>query len=222
MRLFDVLGPVMIGPSSSHTAGAARIGYTAQKLLGDVPAEADIGLYGSFATTGRGHGTDRALIAGLLGMEPDDARIPQSFSLAKQRGLTFQFRHGVLQYAHPNSVQITVQDAAGTELTVVAASLGGGRVKFTSVDGLPAAFSGERNTLIIRNQDRVGEVAAMANALSETGVNIAAMQLYRDAKGGQALMVVESDEAISPATLERLRGEEGIQRVTYLPMGGDC
>ena len=99
---------------------------------------------------------------------------------------------------------------------------GGGRVKFTSVDGLPAAFSGERNTLIIRNQDRVGEVAAMANALSETGVNIAAMQLYRDAKGGQALMVVESDEAISPATLERLRGEEGIQRVTYLPMGGDC
>lgn len=222
MDLFDIIGPIMVGPSSSHTAGAVRIGRLTRALLGSEPVHAELLLHGSFAATGRGHGTDRALIAGLLGMEPDDARIPQSFSLAKQRGLTFRFRHGVLQYAHPNSVQITVQDAAGTDLTVVAASLGGGRVKFTSVDGLPAAFSGERNTLIIRNQDRVGEVAAMANALSETGVNIAAMQLYRDAKGGQALMVVESDEAISPATLERLRGEEGIQRVTYLPMGGDC
>lgn len=222
MDLFDIIGPIMVGPSSSHTAGAVRIGRLTRALLGSEPVHAELLLHGSFAATGQGHGTDRALIAGLLGMEPDDARIPQSFSLARQRGLTFQFRHGVLQYAHPNSVQITVQDAAGTDLTVVAASLGGGRVKFTSVDGLPAAFSGERNTLIIRNQDRVGEVAAMANALSETGVNIAAMQLYRDAKGGQALMVVESDEAISPATLERLRGEEGIQRVTYLPMGGDC
>ena len=154
-------------------------------------------------------------------MEPDDARIPQSFALAGQRGLAFQFRHGVLKDAHPNSVKITAQDAAGGRLTVVAASLGGGRVKFTSVDGLPAAFSGEKNTLIIRNEDRVGEVAAMANALSDNRVNIASMQLYRNVKGGEALMVVESDETISPATLERLRAVEGIRRVTYLDVGGE-
>ncbi len=220
MNIFDIIGPIMVGPSSSHTAGAVRIGRLTRQLLGGEPAEAELLLHGSFAATGRGHGTDRALIAGLLGMEPDDARIPQSFELARQRGLRFQFRSGVLQDAHPNSVQLTVEDAAGNRLTVAAASLGGGRVKFTSVDGLPAAFTGERNTLIIRNQDRVGEVAAMASALSDTGVNIAAMQLYRDTKGGEALMVVESDEPVSPATLERLRRVEGIQRVTYLDLGG--
>lgn len=221
MTLFDIMGPIMVGPSSSHTAGAVRIGLITRKLLGGEPAGAELVLHGSFAATGSGHGTDRALIAGLLGMEPDDARIPQSFVLAGQRGLAFQFRHGVLKDAHPNSVKITAQDAAGGRLTVVAASLGGGRVKFTSVDGLPAAFSGEKNTLIIRNEDRVGEVAAMANALSDNRVNIASMQLYRNVKGGEALMVVESDETISPATLERLRAVEGIRRVTYLDVGGE-
>ena len=99
MRLFDVLGPVMIGPSSSHTAGAAKIGYTAQKLLGEVPAQADIGLYGSFATTGKGHGTDRALVAGLLGLRPDDPRLPDSFALAAQRGMQFSIQH---RRAHPD------------------------------------------------------------------------------------------------------------------------
>ena len=221
MTLFDIMGPIMVGPSSSHTAGAVRIGLITRKLLGGEPVGAELVLHGSFAATGSGHGTDRALIAALLGMEPDDARIPQSFALAGQRGLAFQFRHGVLKDAHPNSVKITAQDAAGGRLTVVAASLGGGRVKFTSVDGLPAAFSGEKNTLIIRNEDRVGEVAAMANALSDNRVNIASMQLYRNVKGGEALMVVESDETISPATLERLRAVEGIRRVTYLDVGGE-
>ncbi len=221
MTLFDIMGPIMVGPSSSHTAGAARIGLITRKLLGSQPVEAQLMLHGSFAATGRGHGTDRALIAGLLGMGPDDARIPQSFALAEEQGLSFQFRNGVLKDTHPNSVKITAVDASGGRLTVVAASLGGGRVKFTSVDGLPAAFSGEKNTLIIRNEDRVGEVAAMANALSENGVNIASMQLYRDAKGGEALMVVESDESIRPETLEHLRAVEGIRRVTYMDMGGE-
>ena len=103
MRLFDVLGPVMIGPSSSHTAGAARIGYTAQKLLGEVPAKADIGLYGSFATTGKGHGTDRALVAGLLGLRPDDPRLPDSFALAEEQGMAFTIHPVELRSAHPNT-----------------------------------------------------------------------------------------------------------------------
>ena len=222
MNIFDIMGPIMVGPSSSHTAGAARIGFLTRRLLGSTPRRAELLLHGSFAATGTGHGTDRALVAGLLGMRPDDARLPRSFELAEAAGMELTLGRAALRGAHPNTVLLRVEDAAGKRLEVTASSLGGGRVQVCAIDGLEARFTGELPTLIIRNQDRVGEVAAMANALSETGVNIAAMQLYRDAKGGQALMVVESDEAISPATLERLRGEEGIQRVTYLPMGGDC
>ena len=221
MDLFDIIGPIMVGPSSSHTAGAVRIGRLTRALLGSEPVHAELLLHGSFAATGRGHGTDRALIAGLLGMEPDDARIPQSFSLAKQRGLTFQFRHGVLQYAHPNSVQITVQDTAGTELTVVAASLGGGRVQVCAIDGLEARFTGELPTLIIRNQDRPGMVAEVTGVLSKRQVNIATMQLYRDMRGGLAVMVIESDQPIWAAAVQELRACPGIERVTYLNMEGE-
>ena len=118
MRLFDVLGPVMIGPSSSHTAGAARIGYTAQKLLGEIPAQADIGLYGSFATTGKGHGTDRALVAGLLGLRPDDPRLPDSFALAAQRGMQFSIHPVELRSAHPNTAVLTLTSRTGRQLSL--------------------------------------------------------------------------------------------------------
>ena len=129
MRLFDVLGPVMIGPSSSHTAGAARIGYTAQKLLGEVPAKADIGLYGSFATTGKGHGTDRALVAGLLGLRPDDPRLPDSFALAEEQGMAFTIHPVELRSAHPNTAALLglgwvcsqrTQKACGTAMRLCA------------------------------------------------------------------------------------------------------
>ena len=153
MRLFDVLGPVMIGPSSSHTAGAARIGYTAQKLLGDIPAEADIGLYGSFATTGRGHGTDRALVAGLLGLRPDDPRLPDSFALAEEAGMKFTIHPVELRAAHPNTAVLTLKSRTGRTLTLKAASVGGGRIRVTEIDGVPADFGGDSNTLIIHNED---------------------------------------------------------------------
>ena len=143
MRLFDVLGPVMIGPSSSHTAGAARIGYTAQKLLGDIPAEADIGLYGSFATTGRGHGTDRALVAGLLGLRPDDPRLPDSFALAEEAGMKFTIHPVELRAAHPNTAVLTLKSRTGRTLTLKAASVGGGRIRVTEIDGVPADFGGD-------------------------------------------------------------------------------
>ena len=139
MRLFDVLGPVMIGPSSSHTAGAARIGYTAQKLLGEVPAKADIGLYGSFATTGKGHGTDRALVAGLLGLRPDDPRLPDSFALAEEQGMTFTIHPVELRSAHPNTAVLHLTARSGRELSLKAASVGGGRIRVTEIDGVPAA-----------------------------------------------------------------------------------
>ena len=160
MRLFDVLGPVMIGPSSSHTAGAARIGYTAQKLLGEVPAKADIGLYGSFATTGKGHGTDRALVAGLLGLRPDDPRLPDSFALAEEQGMTFTIHPVELRSAHPNTAVLRLTARSGRELSLKAASVGGGRIRVTEIDGVPADFGGDSNTLIIHNEDTPGCIAA--------------------------------------------------------------
>ena len=153
MRLFDILGPVMVGPSSSHTAGAVRIGLTARKLLGDRPVHADISLHGSFALTGHGHGTDCALIAGLLGMQPDDLRIPGSFAVAAEQGLTFSFRNVQLRNAHPNTARLQLTGAKGRTLDIVAESIGGGRIRIRSIDGIETNFSGEHNTLIVHNQD---------------------------------------------------------------------
>ena len=138
MRLFDVLGPVMIGPSSSHTAGAAKIGYTAQKLLGDIPVDADIGLYGSFATTGRGHGTDRALVAGLLGLRPDDPRLPDSFELAREQGMKFSIHPVELRSAHPNTAVLRLTSRTGRVLSMKAASVGGGRIRVTEISAATA------------------------------------------------------------------------------------
>ena len=216
MRLFDVLGPVMIGPSSSHTAGAARIGYTAQKLLGDVPAEADIGLYGSFATTGRGHGTDRALVAGLLGMKPDDIRIPDSFALAVEQGLAFTFDKTELKEAHPNTAILQLSTAGGRELEVQASSLGGGRIMVNKLDGINVNFNGDSPTLIVHNLDQPGHVAEVTSMLSHKSVNIATMQLYRNHRGGYAVMVIETDQDIPAEALRWLSRLEGVIKVTYL------
>ena len=202
MRLFDVLGPVMIGPSSSHTAGAAKIGYTAQKLLGDLPVEADIGLYGSFATTGKGHGTDRALVAGLLGLRPDDPRLPDSFALAAQRGMQFSIHPVELRSAHPNTAVLTLTSRTGRQLSLKAASVGGGRIRVTEIDGVPADFGGDSNTLIIHNEDTPGCIAEVTMALALRRINIASMQVFRAAAGGYAVMVLECDSHI-PHALER-------------------
>ena len=221
MRLFDILGPVMVGPSSSHTAGAVRIGLTARKLLGDQPVHADISLHGSFALTGHGHGTDCALIAGLLGMQPDDLRIPDSFAIAAEQGLTFSFQNVQLRNAHPNTARLQLEDAKGRTLDIVAESIGGGRIRIRSIDGIETNFSGEHNTLIVHNQDTPGHVAAVTAALMQRHVNIATMQLYRDMRGGLAVMVIESDQPIWAAAVEELRACPGIERVTYLNMEGE-
>ena len=188
MRLFDVLGPVMIGPSSSHTAGAAKIGYTAQKLLGEVPAQADIGLYGSFATTGKGHGTDRALVAGLLGLRPDDPRLPDSFALAEQQGMQFSIHPVELRSAHPNTAVLTLTSRTGRQLSLKAASVGGGRIRVTEV--------------------------TMALALRR--INIASMQVFRAAAGGYAVMVLECDSHIPHALERQLAVMPGLLKVTCL------
>ena len=218
MTIFDIMGPIMVGPSSSHTAGAARIRYLTRKLLGDEPRRAELLLHGSFAATGAGHGTDRALVAGLLGMRPDDARLPRAFELARAAGMEVSLGRTVLRGAHPNSVLLKVEDASGRRLEVTASSLGGGRVQVCAIDGLEARFTGEMPTLIIRNQDRPGMVAEVTGVLSRRKVNIAAMQLYRNMRGGLAVMVIESDQPIWAAAAEELRACPGIEQVTYLDM----
>ena len=216
MRLFDVLGPVMIGPSSSHTAGAAKIGYTAQKLLGDLPVEADIGLYGSFATTGKGHGTDRALVAGLLGLRPDDPRLPDSFALAQQQGMKFRIHPVELRSGHPNTAVLTLKSRTGRVLSMKAASVGGGRIRVTEIDGVPADFGGDSNTLIIHNEDTPGCIAEVTASLAMRRINIASMQVFRAGTGSYAVMVLECDSLIPHPLVQQLAGMPGILKVTCL------
>ncbi len=218
MTIFDIMGPIMIGPSSSHTAGAARLGRMARKLLGRAPAKAELLLHGSFAATGSGHGTDRALAAGLLDMAPDDPRLPRSFEAAAEAGMEITVGRVNLQGAHPNTVILRLTAPDGQTLEVRGASLGGGRVRVEAIDGLEAAFSGDLPTLIIRNADKPGQVAEVAGLLSRQGVNIATMQLYRDMRGGLAVMVIESDQPIPRPVVEELRAQDGIVQATYLDM----
>ena len=219
MNVFDILGPVMIGPSSSHTAGAARIGRIARTLLGTEPVKADILLHGSFAKTYKGHGTDKALIAGIMGMETDDPRIRLAPELAREKGLEVNITTGDIDGAHPNTAILRVENREGRVLEVNASSLGGGRVRVNAIDGMEATFTGDYPTLIIRNEDKPGQVAEVAGLLSEHGVNIAAMQLYRDRRGGLAVMVIESDQPIPEGMADYLRTLPGIVRCTYLNMG---
>ena len=179
LDIFDILGPVMIGPSSSHTAGAARIGCMARSLLGAPPARAAIHLYGSFAETGAGHGTDRALVGGLLGMKPDDPRLPFAFDEAKKAGLAYTVDEISLRDAHPNTAVIEAWSAEGRHLVMQASSLGGGRIMVNKLDGIDVNFTGMYNTLVIRNEDASGTVAAVTSILSQLRVNVANMSLYR-------------------------------------------
>lgn len=216
MNIFDILGPVMVGPSSSHTAGAVRIGLITRRLLGEKVKTARIGMYGSFASTGKGHGTDRALVAGLLGMEPDDIRIPASFELAKQEQMEFQIEEISLSGAHPNTAVLNVEGISGRKLEVQASSLGGGRIMINRLDGIEVNCTCEMPTLIVHNIDQPGLVAKVTSMLFESNINIANMSLYRDRRGGIAVMVIEADKEIPKEMLGWLEQQEGIKKVTYI------
>lgn len=219
MNIFDIVGPVMVGPSSSHTAGAVRIGFVSRKLLGEPVKSVRLLLYGSFLATGKGHGTDRALVAGLLGMQPDDERVPFAFEEADRAGMKFEFGEANLKEAHPNSVVLKMTGKSGRELEVIAASLGGGRMKICKLDGMEANFCAEYPTLIVQNLDQPGCVAKVTTMLSDLGINIATLQLYRDSRGGDAVMVVECDREVPRDSVCWLEAQDGIERVTYYSMG---
>ena len=215
INIFDMMGPVMVGPSSSHTAGAARIGNMGRTLLGEEVARADIGLHGSFAETGFGHGTDRALLAGLLGMKPDDLRIPNAYEEANRAGMAYSFRTVELRDAHPNTALLELTGKSGRKLTLQASSIGGGAIVVNKIDSIDVNFTGDFNTLIVRNQDESGSVAAITSILSQVHINVANMSVNRHRRGGDALMVIETDQHIKPRQVEFLSELPGILSVTY-------
>ncbi len=219
MNIFDILGPVMVGPSSSHTAGAVRIGQITRRLLGGEPSRARILLAGSFASTGEGHGTPRAIVAGLMGMDPDDSRIPYSFELARERGMEFEIGETVLRDAHPNSAIITVASPEGERMELGACSPGGGRIRVFELDGLSVSFSGEAPTLIVRCGDQPGYVSRVTGCVAARGINMSKLRVEREERGGRAIMVIECDQRIPYSVKVAITAIEGVHKVTRLNPG---
>lgn len=205
VNIFDIIGPVMIGPSSSHTAGAVRLGYVAQKILGETPARAVIQLSGSFAETYRGHGTDKALLAGILGFAPDDVRIRDSLVLAEQMNLHYEFHCENIPGSHPNTARITLVSSSGKDVTIQGASVGGGNILVSEINGMGVHVTGQNNTLVILHLDKPGTIAAVTNFVSYSSVNIGNFRLSRPQKGGEAVMTIEVDGEIPDALVENLK-----------------
>ena len=194
--VFDILGPIMIGPSSSHTAGAARLGKVARYIAGKDFSSVTFQLHGSFAKTYRGHGTDRALVAGILGMEPHDERLRDSIAIAKSEGITVKFLETDLGYVHPNSVKILFEKNDNTKVEVTGSSIGGGNIVITDIDGYQVEFTGEYATLFIRHMDQKGVINRVTAVLAQNNINIASMKVSRKDKGEVASMIIEADQPI--------------------------
>lgn len=202
--VFDIIGPVMIGPSSSHTAGAARIGLIARNLFGRQPDWARIHLYGSFAETYKGHGTDVAIIGGLLGYDTFDERIKTAFDDAKKVGMTHEFIPEEEEADHPNTARIVIgDDISVMELTGI--SIGGGKMEVVELNGFPLRLSGHYPALLVVHDDRAGLIASVSNALAKRDINIAHMEVGRKEKGQMALMVIEVDQLIDDQLIEELK-----------------
>ena len=217
MTILDVIGPVMIGPSSSHTAGAVRLGGMARAVFGGLAESAELTLYGSFAQTYQGHGTDVALVAGLLGWKTDDARIPQSFQAAREAGLAFQFIPETDSVPHhPNTVRFRLR--GGThEVSIMGISVGGGQICLTEIDGFSIEATGKFPCLLTVHEDKPGVVALVSSVLSNVGINIAQMHVSRRQKGGIAVMLVETDQAVEAHTLAALEKLPHIQQARAIP-----
>ena len=217
MNVFDIIGPVMIGPSSSHTAEASRAGLIAKHLLGAEPIRAEITLYGSFAKTYAGHGTDRAIIGGILGFLPDDERIRNSFFHAKERGLEFFFHISDEDAGHPNTVQIALEAKSGEKICVVVRSVGAGAINVAEINGGEVHFTAEYDTTVIFNNDRAGVIADITSAFARHGINIAFMRVFRKSEGKDAVMVIETDQSVNDSLQNELRSVENIRKVITIP-----
>jgi L-serine dehydratase len=205
VSLLDIIGPVMVGPSSSHTAGACRLGLLARGLVGGTPDRARLELHGSFARTGEGHGTDKALVAGLMGFRPDDERIRSALEIAEHEGLDYTFEKTTLdEEAHPNTVRLSIE-RGDRAAVMIGSSLGAGRVLVTRIDGFPVEVSGNYNTIVLVAEDMRGSIARIATLLSDNGVNIATLRVTRQKRGGDAFMVIETDECPNTDVRDAMR-----------------
>ncbi len=193
MDVFDIIGPIMIGPSSSHTAGAVRLGYFTRVLLGEPAAKAVIHLHGSFAHTYQGHGTDRAIVAGIMGMKPENPQIRDSLQLAKEQGLEIIFEPIELEDVHPNTALMEVVGINGKELSIQGSSVGGGNIKITKIDGKNVEITGKSPTLVVEYSDIPGQVAAITNVTAQHKMNISEISIGRDYHGGRATMCLQMD-----------------------------
>ena len=219
--LFDIVGPDMIGPSSSHTAGAARIGFMAARIFGMQIREVIFELHGSFAETYKGHGTDKALLAGVMGIRHNDERLRDAFEIAEAKGLKYEFICTDLGDVYPNTVRITIIHDKLHQSVIQGMSIGGGNAVITKIDDVDVEIDGAYNTLITVHRDQPGMIAKLTKILSEQKINIAFMKLFRKGKGDSAIMVLETDEAISELSLITLKEAEGVYKTTYIPKGGE-
>jgi L-serine dehydratase len=221
VSLLDIIGPVMVGPSSSHTAGACRIALLGRGLVGGTPETALLELHGSFARTGEGHGTDKALAGGLLGFRPDDERLRHALEIAEREGLQYRFDKTTVEgdEIHPNTVRMTLRRGRD-EVVVVGSSLGAGRVRLTQIDGYPVDISGSYHTKVLVAEDRRGSIARIAQVLADGEINIATLKVSRRERGGDAFMVVEADDPITEAVCDNVRALPWVRWVRALDKVG--
>lgn len=216
ISLFEVIGPNMVGPSSSHTAGAVSMALLASKLLKEPVKQVAFTLYGSFAQTYRGHGTDRALLGGMMGFETDDLRIRDAFSIAEKRNIAYSFQTAENKELHPNTADMDIVGESGKKLFVRGISIGGGKVKIVRLNQIDVDFTGEYSTLIVSQVDKQGIVAHITKCLNDYNVNIAFMRLFREDKGAAAFTIVETDDKILPEIVEEIEKNEHVSNVMLI------
>ena len=215
--VFDIVGPVMIGPSSSHTAGAVRLGLMARKILGEEAVRAEINLHGSFARTYRGHGTDKALIAGILGFAPEDERIREALQIARDHGLEFSFQTVNLEEAHPNTAVIYLVGRSGRTARVRGASVGGGNIMISNIDGYQVELTGQYPALITIHHDCPGVITRVTQILAHAAVNIAFMRVSRQNRGETAMMIMELDEEPAASVIEECQQADNVEYAFAIP-----
>jgi L-serine dehydratase len=215
--VFSIIGPMMVGPSSSHTAGAVRLGRVARQLLGSIPQTAEITLYGSFAETYQGHGTDVAIIAGLLHFDTDDLRIPEAMNIARTAGMSFEFKKGKGTALHPNTARIEVS-SEGRHTVVEGASIGGGNIEVTRLDGFDVKFGGMSPTIVLYHRDAPGVIAAVSDLLWRASINISHMVVDRKARSGEAIAVIETDGKVGETLVARLAALSFVRKVKKIDL----
>ena len=211
--IFDILGPVMIGPSSSHTAGAARLGKIAAQIAAGSFHKVEFLLYGSFAKTYRGHGTDKALVAGVMGMDPDDEHLRDSLYIAEKKGLQVEFVEVGMGDVHPNTVKFIFYKDNGAQVTVTGSSIGGGNISIIEIDGDQVEFSGQYPTIIVEHWDRKGMISRISSVFAEAQINIATMKVNRSSRGEAASMIIETDSDINQEIVNKLKGIDEVIKV---------